>query len=121
MSSILNTAIFAAIAVAAASGACADVTISSAATQNMSCSDSVCAPTATNAVLNVGDLETMLAAGNVNVASTGSGVQAVDIKIADAVTWSNGSLLALDAYRSVRINEPVSATGAGGLSITTND
>jgi hypothetical protein len=48
-----------------ATAAWADVTISSDATQNMSCSGGVCQPTASDAVLNVGDLETLLAAGNV--------------------------------------------------------
>ena len=45
----------------------AAVTISSAATSNMSCTSGVCSPTAANAVLNVGDLTTMLASGNVTV------------------------------------------------------
>ncbi len=34
----------------------ADVTISAAATQNMTCSAGVCAPTSANAVLNANDL-----------------------------------------------------------------
>ena len=47
--------------------ASADVTISAAATQNMTCTAGVCAPTASDAVLNVTDLENMLASGNVTV------------------------------------------------------
>jgi hypothetical protein len=48
-------------------GASADVTISSAMSQNMSCAGGVCVPTAANAVLNAGDLRTMLQAGDVSV------------------------------------------------------
>jgi len=55
-----------------AGGADAAVTISTAATQNMSCPGGVCSPTAASAVLNVNDLTTMLASGNVTV-NTGTG------------------------------------------------
>ena len=74
------------------------VIISSDATQNMSCSNGVCAPMAANAVLNAGDLETLLASGNVAVVTAGQGVQAKDIKVKAAVTWSSGSVLTLDAF-----------------------
>jgi hypothetical protein len=46
-----------ALILGAATAARADVTISSDPTQDMSCSDGVCQPTASDAVLNVGDLE----------------------------------------------------------------
>ena len=83
----------------AAPGAHADVVISTAATQNMTCSAGVCAPTAASAVLNVGDLETMLASGGVVVTTTGLGVQADNIMIAAPFTWSSSNALALDAYQ----------------------
>jgi hypothetical protein len=108
----------AALALAAAP-AHAAVTISTGATQNMSCSGGVCAPTAKGAVLNVGDLETLLAIGNVTVTTTGTGVQAADINIRASVTWSSGSVLGLDANRSIAIDQPVSVTGTGGLTIAT--
>jgi hypothetical protein len=57
-----------------ATAAHAAIAISSAPTQNMSCSNGVCAPTAKSAVLNVGDLETDLGAGNVTVTTTGAPV-----------------------------------------------
>ena len=60
----------------AVEGAYADVVISTQATQNMTCSGGVCAPTAAGAVLNRSDLATPLAAGHVTVTTTGSGVQA---------------------------------------------
>src|ERR1700733_10116591 len=56
-----------------AGSADAAVTISTAATSNMSCVSGVCSPTAKDAVLNVSDLTTMLASGNVTVnTATGS-------------------------------------------------
>jgi hypothetical protein len=66
----------------------ADVTISSDQTQNMSCSAGVCMPTATSAVLNVGDLATLLASGNVEVTTTGSGVEANNIGVEAPLTWA---------------------------------
>jgi hypothetical protein len=99
----------------------AAVTISSSATSNMTCSGGVCAPTATNAVLNVNDLENLLASGNVEVTTTGSGVKAKDIVAKAALSWSNSSTLGLDAYRSITVNQPVSITGLAGLALDTND
>ena len=51
----------------------ATVTISSAATQNMTCSGGVCAPTAADANLNVADLQNLLASGSVEVTTSGCG------------------------------------------------
>jgi hypothetical protein len=80
----------------------AEVTISSAATSNMSCLGGVCSPTAKNAILNVTDLENLLATGNVEVTTTGSGVQAGDIDIDAALAWSSTTTLALDAWVDCR-------------------
>jgi len=113
------TALFAAIAMATA--AHADVAISSQATSNMNCSNGVCAPTATDAVLNTADLETMLASGNVKVTTTGSGVQANNIDVAAKLSWSSTNTLALDSYESIMVDGKVSVKGRSGLSLTTND
>ena len=56
------------IAALAAHPAFAAIEISSAPTQNMSCSAGVCAPTGQNPVLNVSDLAAMLASSDVVVA-----------------------------------------------------
>src|SRR5439155_22298305 len=74
----IPVALAAALSVQAAQAA---VTISTGGTQNMSCSGGVCAPTSSDAVLNVTDLESLLAVGNVKVTTTGSGVQATDIVV----------------------------------------
>jgi hypothetical protein len=102
-----------------ATNASAAVTISSAATTNMICSGGVCAPTATKAVLNVGDLETLLASGNVTVTTTGTGVQASDIDVKAALTWSSTGALSLLANKFIVVDEPVSITGLSGLTIQT--
>jgi hypothetical protein len=110
----------AALALAAAP-AHAAVTISSAATQNMSCTSGVCAPTAKSAVLNAGDLENLLASGNATVTTTGIGVQANNIEVRAHVSWSNGSVLTLDSYRSIAVWRPVSVTGVAGMTLVTDD
>jgi len=107
------------VALSCAASAHASVTISSAATTNMTCSGGVCAPTAKNAVLNVGDLETLLASGNVTVTTTGTGVQASDIDIKSALGWSSAGALSLLAKKSIEIASPVSITGLSGLTVTT--
>lgn len=104
----------------AAAPAGATVTISSATTQNMSCSGGVCSPTVADATLNVTDLENLLASGNVEVTTTGSGVQANDIEVKAGLTWSNSSALALDANRSLFVEKPVSVDGNGGLAVNFN-
>jgi hypothetical protein len=101
----------------------AAVTISSATTKNMSCVSGVCTPTAKNAVLNVNDLTTMLASGNVTVnTGTGSLAQHVqNIVVSTAFNWASASSLTFDAYDSVTINQPVAVNGIGGVSLITND
>jgi hypothetical protein len=96
------------------------VMISGDATQNMSCSGGVCSPTASDAVLNVTDLENLLDSGSLEVTTTGSGgVQAGDVEVEAALSWSNQSALALDAQNSVTIDKKISVAGRGGLSLVT--
>jgi len=96
----------------------AAVVISTAATQNMNCSAGVCTPTAKKAVLNVGDLANLLAAGDAKVVSDS---KAVDIRFAAPLSWTSSSRLTLDSYRSILFQQPVSVAGTGALTITTND
>ena len=111
--------ILAAIAVSAP--AQADVVISSAATQNMSCSAGVCSPTATDAVLNVTDLENMLWE-DVTVTTAGSGdVQANNIIISARLAGAWATVLSLDAYESIVVQSKIGLENTGGLSFTTND
>ena len=108
-----------ALAAILASPARADVTISTDTTQNVSCSGGVCQPTANNAVLNVNDLENLLASGSVEVTTTGSGgVQANNIDVETALSWSTASALSLVARQAITVDQPVSVAGSGGLLIT---
>jgi hypothetical protein len=112
------------LASAGVGGADASVTITSAhPTANMICSAGVCTPTRKSAILNITDLQNMLAASSVKV-TTGSGALASetsDIDVNMAVTWGGTSTLTLDAYHSIALNRAVSITGNGGLALVTND
>jgi hypothetical protein len=99
----------------------AGVVVSAAATANMACSDGVCAPTAQNAVLNISDLENLLAGGDVEITTTGSGVQAGAITVDAPLTWPSDSALALDAYQTVSIENLISVSGGGAISLATNE
>lgn len=99
----------------------ATVTISSAATQNMSCSTGTCVPTAPKAVLNAGDLETLLAAGGVSVVTTNGSVQANNIAITAAFSWSAPNSLTLDAYQSITFSAVVRNLSTGNVALVTND
>src|ERR1700743_1950219 len=103
---------------AAATSAHAAVAISDAATKHMSCSAGVCSPTAKNAVLNAGDLATMLATSDVKV-TTGAG--AVAIGISAPVTWTSANRLTLDSKQGVAVRAAVVSEGTGGLTVTLND
>ncbi len=84
----------------------------------MSCSAGLCSPTAKNAVLNAGDLATMLASSDVKVTS---GAGALEIGISAPLTWASASRLTLDANRGVSIKAAVVSEGTGGMTITLND
>jgi|SRR5579862_672172 len=109
------------LAGACVTSAFADVVISTDATQNMSCSGGVCVPTASDAVLNVTDLENLLASGNVSVATTNGSIQADNIDIVAAFSWSAANSLTLDAYQSVTFSAVVQNLSSSGVSLTTND
>lgn len=87
----------------------------------MDCSVGVCTPTAKGAVLNVGDLEALLASGDVTVKTTGTGVEARNIEVKSLLSWTASSMLAFDSYDSISVNKTISIAGAGGMSLATND
>lgn len=102
-----------------ATGAHAALQISSQPTANVSCTGGVCTATAQDAVLNVTDLASMLAGGNVTVASASS---AADIEVDAALSFASANGLTLDAFHSITVNQPVEITGTrAALTITTND
>jgi hypothetical protein len=115
------TLVILAAALVSGGGAQASVTISSGETQNMTCFGGVCTPTASDAVLNTNDLQSLLATDNVKVVTTGSGVQANDIIVMAAVSWGTVNSLTLDAFRSIHVIAKVTAQGATSVSLLTND
>src|SRR3954451_18268183 len=104
--------------VALTSAAQADLSISNKPMQNMDCQAGVCMATAQKAVLNVGDLQTMLAGGDVTVKT---GAVAKDIAVDQPLSWSSTNRLTLDAQRSVTVKKPVTVAGQGAVTIMTND
>jgi len=84
----------------------------------MSCDAGVCTATASKAVLNVGDLQTMLASGDV-AAKTGS--VANDIAIVRLLSWNSTSRLTLDANTNLNVQAPVTVTGSGAITLTYNN
>jgi hypothetical protein len=105
-------------AFALSSVADADVVISSGATTNVTCSSGICTPTSSSAVLNVGDLQTLLANGNVKLAAAG---EPVDVDIQAPLSWVSTNTLTLDSYHSINVAQPIAITGGGGLALVTND
>ncbi len=83
----------------------------------MNCSAGVCSPTAKEAVLNVNDLETMLASADVTVMSDS---QALDINFKSAFQWTSSSTLSLTSYRSITFEKPILVMGTGSMAITVN-
>jgi hypothetical protein len=103
---------------AASSSVQADVVISTGATSNVICASGICTPTSANAVLNVGDLQTLLASGNVKLAAAG---EPVDVDITAPLSWVSTNTLTLDSYHSINVQQAVAITGGGGLAVITND
>lgn len=87
-------------------------------TKNMSCVSGVCTATAAKAVLSTTDLASMLASGDVTIAS---GTLAQDIEIGAQVRWASPHRLTLDSFRAIAFNRPMTVEGTGALTITTND
>jgi len=99
---------------AASPSAFAAVNISSAPTRNVVCSAGACSPTAKGAILNVTDLENLLAASDVTV-NTGSG--AVTIEITAPLAWASTHRLTLNANFNVSVKSVVAVEGTAGLTV----
>ena len=99
------------------------LTISTAATYNVSFNNGVFTATGDNAVLNVTDLEDALANGNTEVTTDNGagGDEQGDLHVEAALSWKSTSVLTLDAYHSIFVDRLISVDGVGGMSIVTND
>jgi hypothetical protein len=99
----------------AATGAHAELVISTAPTSNVTCSGGTCTATAVDAVLNVVDLKTLLHHGNVQVASG-----AADTIAASATfSWTKASRLTLVAGTAIIVSQPIVVEGHGAVTLTT--
>ncbi|HEX3943620.1 MAG TPA: hypothetical protein VHW69_05985 [Rhizomicrobium sp.] len=96
----------------------ADIDISKQPTENMSCSGGVCTPTAKNAVLNVSDLASMLASGDLTVQTGNGNDTTAGITIVNSFSWANSSRLTLTAKNNIAVKAPVTIAGNGALTIT---
>ena len=99
--------------------ASAAVIISTGATSHVHCAHGVCAAAHKNAVLNVTQLQNLLASGDVTVTTGGAGADA--IAITAPLTWASTSRLTLDSTGSVSIKAAVVSEGTGGVTIKPND
>ncbi len=70
-----------------------------------------------DSVINVTTLQTALATANVMVTTGAIGSQAGNITVADALTWSSGSTLTLQAAGAITLNAGITAT-SGGLALS---
>lgn len=68
-----------------------------------------------NSVINTTTLQTALATANVTVNTGSTGAQTGTITVANAVTWSSGSTLTLDAAWSINVNAPINGGAGAGL------
>ncbi len=82
------------------------------------------APTADDVAsnLSVATLQAALASGNVIVQTRATGAQAGTITVNNAITWSSGNTLTLDAHDSIIVNAAIAAgTGGSVTMIAGND
>ena len=96
----------------------ATLTISTEATSKVTCSANVCSATAKNAVLNVTQLQTLLASSPVTIKS---GATAGSIVVNAALGWASSNSLTLDSYQSITVDKTISVNGTGGLTLTLSD
>ncbi len=87
-----------------------DITISTGANSNVN-GASPFAPTADDvvSVLNITTLQAALASGNVIVQTRATGAQAGNITVANALSWTSGNTLTLDAHGGIIVNAAIAA------------
>lgn len=105
---------------ALAGSAGATVTIGSAPTQNLACTAGVCVPTAATAVLNVKQLQNLLANGNVTV-TTGKGTlakKAKNILVNAPFSWASPNSLTLSARDAITIHAAIGVAGPGAVTLS---
>jgi hypothetical protein len=107
-------------ALVSASTAHAALVISHDATKNVTCSGGVCQPTAQDAVLNTGDLTSMLLGHDLTVQTGNGDGTAAGISIADGFSWTDNNRLTLSAKKSITVKAAVTVAGDGALTLNYN-
>ncbi|HEX3944410.1 MAG TPA: hypothetical protein VHW69_10015 [Rhizomicrobium sp.] len=111
-------AIFTTALLLSSAAAQANIAISSEPTHDMECDAGVCTPTAKEAVLNVDDLTSMLASGDVTVQGGDGIATAAGLEIDHSFRWSSKSRLTLSMGNNIIVNAPVTVAGSGALTLT---
>jgi filamentous hemagglutinin family protein len=93
-----------------------NVTISSGAGSNASGFTA----TGENSVINVTTLQTALSGANVEISTGSGGTQAGNITVADAIAWTAGTMLTLNAANDISVNAPITFGGTAGAGLTLN-
>lgn len=96
----------------------AQLVVSNAATSGVSCSGGLCTTSTAKAVLNVTQLQNLLASSDVQLKP---GALSQSIAINAAVFWSSAHRLTLDAFTGIALKKPIQVAGNGALTLTTND
>ena len=96
-----------------------NVTISTAATSNMTYAAGVYTPVAgaANAIVNVSQLQSRLASTNVSISTASTGPSAGSITVSTAVSWSSGYGLTLNANGNLTVNASISNGGTGAITL----
>jgi len=109
-------AVVAALVTSFALPARADLSIAKRATKNVSCTGGNCVAMARNAVMNVADLEGLLAAQpNVSLEAG----PATNIAVDATLTRTSSATLSLTAQNTLTVNRPITVAGPGGVKIQT--
>jgi hypothetical protein len=101
-----------------AQAAHAALVVSTGANSKVRCASGTCTATAADAVLNITKVRRLLRAGDLTIAS---GSKAKDIVFDATLNWTSASRLTLDANRAIVVDQPLTAQGTGGVTLTTND
>ena len=115
---LAGTAIVAASIMGFTAGAHANLLILAKPTRNVTCANGACKATSRSAVLNVTQLQSLLASSDVTVEASTAGFDSTVVET--AVTWVSAHTLTLQGY-SVVIDQPVSVEGSGGLTFATQE
>jgi hypothetical protein len=94
--------------------ASADLSIAKRVTKNVSCTGGSCVATSRNAVMNVTDLQNLLASQPTVSLDAGP---AKNIAVNAALTWTSANALSLKAKGEVAFDKPVTVAGNGGVSL----